>query len=202
MNELSKMVSDIFQAVGIIEKVRDFDGMVDSNFKFLGYDLYTEEDYTKYVTEKMEKYIQGFTPSPENLSEMLSELFSLRQGDIRTLSERIFALEKTHIQEMKNPLYMVNSQEEIQKYFEKRLAIREELLHEYIKDSPFFQRLQEELDFQKTGLRQLEQQRQEVQKQLDEVVEDAFNRGFDKAFADRQALKIKDKLSAIGDTIR
>ena len=202
VNELSKMVSDIFQAVGIVEKVRDFDGMVDSNFKFLGYDLYTEEDYAKYVSEKTEKYIQDFTPSPGDLPEMLSELFSLRQADIRTLSERIFALEKTHIQEMKNPLYMANSQEEIQVYFEKRLAIREKLLHEYIKDSPFFQRLQEELDFQKTGLKQLEQQRQELQKQLDDVAEDAYNRGYDKAFADRQALKIKDKLSAIDDAIR
>ncbi len=202
VNEISKIVSSIFTAVGITEIVQRYDWILDANCTYLGYDLYTQEDYEKYTNEQAQGYIHGLTKSPEDLSEMLSELFALRKEDIETLSEKMFILERTQIQDMGNPLYMTHSQEEIREYLEKRLAIREELLYEYIKASVFFQRLQEELDFQKTWIQHLEQQRQEAQKQLDEVVEDAFNRGFDKAFADKQALKIKEKLSAIEDTIR
>jgi uncharacterized protein (UPF0335 family) len=202
--EISKIVTKIFERVDTVEVMSRIEQYNEANYcysQYYGNDIWSEQGGDVYVNAKENLDTKSSVVDLKDLPKMLSELFSLRRENIDSMVDTMLATETEKMQEISNTTISTNTREEIKNYFENRLSIRDEILQTAIQESPFFKRLQEELDFQKSWIEQLEKQRLEIQEELKGVYGKAFKMGYDKEFADEQCLQIQQKISRIDNTI-
>ena len=92
--------------------------------------------------------------------------------------------------------------EELQELLQTKIRLRDSIIFDALKDSSYFQRLQEEFDFQKTAVEQFQKQKEDIAKDMAWVQDKAFAMGYDKAFADRQIESKRWEIARIELSIR